>query len=752
MCWAGPACTCRRRARGTIIRGVHCMLAASLDMATATRPRAPSPEGRNGSSCEEAVCSRCREPARDLVPLSCAHVQCTECRARTRNGECLLCDQAGKRASVSHTDHGGLAAGPPTTCNGQSSTSRAEETLPTSDDAALCEEHSLGLTLFCEDCNKLLCTICARESHNGHSYEEAAALLPDHIAALRELLEPARDLLSRAESAVRRLSQDDESIESNRQLCTDNIRETFNGLRAALDEREKLLLSTIDRYIETKLAIVRKQRSKLTEGLAQVQEAIESIGRLAERSSDVLVLHDEQLIMDELDFQQERILDMQIEMQVAMYSSTYVGFRDENVKLTTKSFDKVIALCEFFPDADSGYYCSRDIIIEGENPYSSVSNRGSASRVRFRPSFRAYTRRHSTVGRSFRRHNLSNTSIPEGQSVPSEYFRRPSLASTVSSFSSDSEDSSDECEQPPMPPIRFGSLITPSPVVEPRKVFDRLSHSRTETVFPCGVSVIMNDTLVFSDARNNCLRLLASNGKFIDTIGREGKGAGEFEDPCGIAVDGKQHILVVQKENPRVQRFTSAGKCVRRITQRSIKGNMMGEPWAVAVAPGDGSIYISDWDKGCIHVFQASGRFLHSLGLDKDSDLGQSLGLPAGLTFDPQGHLLVVDRCNHCVWVLEGDGSIHSKFGGKGHGPGDLYFPYGIAVEPLSCSVIVTETGNNRISVFSSTGEFLRSFGRRGAEPGMFDHPRHVCVNSRGELIVADEMNQRLQVFPLTAA
>lgn len=609
----------------------------------------------------------------------------------------------------------------------------------------LCDEHQQGASFFCEDCNKLVCSACARESHHEHSCKEASSLLPDHIAELQELLEPARDLVSQAEVALRQLEQDSKAIESNRELCTENIREVFNGLRAALDERENLLLETIGRYTETKLLLVRQQRSRLSEGQKKAKAAVKSVERLVERKSDVLVLQEEQLIMDELDFQHECILSARSEMHLSMYSSTYIGFREDNVKSTARAFERVVALCELFPDADSGYYCSRDIIVEQENPYMEVSRKEHTgnSRVRFRPSFRACVRRKNSAGQSpFRR--TSASSIPEQQA-----FRRPSVSS-LSSYSSDSEESSEGDQPPPLPPIRFGSLITPSPVIEPLRVYDRLSRSRAESIFPCGVGVIMNDTLVISDVRNNCLRLLASNGKFIDTIGGEGKGSGEFEDPCGIAIDRKHQILVAQKENPRIQRFTPSGKCVRKIAQRSIKGNMMGEPWAIAISPGDGSVYVSDWDKSCIHVFQASGKFLHSLGLDNDSDLGNVLHLPAGLTFDPQGLLLVVDRGNHCVWMLKEDGSIQGKFGGKGHRPGDLYYPYGIAVDPYTGSVIVSESGNNRVSIFSSTGEFLRSFGQKGAEPGMFDHPRHICVNSRNELIVADEANQRLQVFALT--
>ncbi len=41
----------------------------------------------------------------------------------------------------------------------------------------------------------------------------------------------------------------------------------------------------------------------------------------------------------------------------------------------------------------------------------------------------------------------------------------------------------------------------------------------------------------------------------------------------------------------------------------------------------------------------------------------------------------------------------------------------------------------------------MRCFGKKGSEPGMFLYPRHLCVDSQGRLVVADEQNHRLQIF-----
>jgi DNA-binding beta-propeller fold protein YncE len=49
----------------------------------------------------------------------------------------------------------------------------------------------------------------------------------------------------------------------------------------------------------------------------------------------------------------------------------------------------------------------------------------------------------------------------------------------------------------------------------------------------------------------------------VDRIwGTRGTGAGEFNDPCGVAVDGGGNVYIPDRGNHRVQKFTSNGTFV----------------------------------------------------------------------------------------------------------------------------------------------------------------------------------------------
>ena len=50
--------------------------------------------------------------------------------------------------------------------------------------------------------------------------------------------------------------------------------------------------------------------------------------------------------------------------------------------------------------------------------------------------------------------------------------------------------------------------------------------------------------------------------------------------------------------------------------------------------------------------------------------------------------------------------------------------------------IAVTELGNNRVSVFSSDGTHLRSFGREGKNNGDFDCPKGIAFDGLGNIVV----------------
>ena len=87
------------------------------------------------------------------------------------------------------------------------------------------------------------------------------------------------------------------------------------------------------------------------------------------------------------------------------------------------------------------------------------------------------------------------------------------------------------------------------------------------------------------------------------------------------------------------------------------------------------------------------------------------------------------------------------QFGSKGSGDGQFSSPFGVACNSRG-DIIVADDSNHRVQVFDKAGKFLFKFGSNGNEIGKFSSPRGVTVDQRNnQIVVADTSNHCIQVF-----
>lgn len=80
---------------------------------------------------------------------------------------------------------------------------------------------------------------------------------------------------------------------------------------------------------------------------------------------------------------------------------------------------------------------------------------------------------------------------------------------------------------------------------------------------------------------------------------------------------------------------------------------------------------------------------------------------------------------------------------------GPLVQPVGILADQRSGYVVVAEFQNQRISIFSRSGEHIYSFGERGSDTGAahFHNPMSIAALGKSSIIVTDCGNGRLKTF-----
>jgi len=85
-------------------------------------------------------------------------------------------------------------------------------------------------------------------------------------------------------------------------------------------------------------------------------------------------------------------------------------------------------------------------------------------------------------------------------------------------------------------------------------------------------------------------------------------------------------------------------------------------------------------------------------------------------------------------------------FGSLKGGEGFFKRPTGIAIDPQTHRVYVTDTLRDKVFILDENGEVLKSFGQHGMENGEFNLPTEVRV--KGDTVaVVDAMNFRVQLF-----
>ena len=129
-----------------------------------------------------------------------------------------------------------------------------------------------------------------------------------------------------------------------------------------------------------------------------------------------------------------------------------------------------------------------------------------------------------------------------------------------------------------------------------------------------------------------------------------------------------------------------------------------------------------------------------------DGIFREGLQLPSELTTDKASNVYVTTAGDHMVHKFTSEGRHTRSIGGEGNQPGEFNNPNGLRVNSRE-ELYVCDSKNNRIQVFDLDLNFKREFGGPGTGKGQFSFPSDVNFDSSDNIYIADHYNHRIQVF-----
>ena len=590
----------------------------------------------------------------------------------------------------------------------------AANLIPPRKKVLYCPKHKgKKLKIYCETCNKLICSNCTIRLHQGHHYDVISDTFPKHKQEILSQLEPVKHHLATVNHALHTFDARSREIQDQKAAVQEEIHMKIDQLHQVLEQRRTELIGRLDQLTQHKLKTLAAQRDQVELLHTQLTSCLEYMDGSLKTGTQAEIL------------EMKAPLLKQINRITANFNPDTLA-PEEEANIFLVADNDLHHACEKFAEvAQSAHSTGNGLksATVGEPVTVTVHNVDQQGKNTTKPALTAELVRSRDATRAECQVRRVGGSKYELQYQPA----------TRGEHQLDIRINGKNIKGSP-----YTVTVMPSPqsLGKPVRSIGNLQR-------PWGIATNSRGHIVVAERSGHCVSVFTPGGQKIHSFGRNGTSHGQFNEPHGVAVDKDDNIIVTDRYNHRIQKFTSEGKFLKAVGTVDSGPLQFNQPTCASINNAHDKIYIADCWNDRIQILNMDFTFSRSFGTSGSGD-GQ-FKYPLDIAFDSTGNLYVADDSNHRIQVFTPEGKFLHKFGGQGSDDGQLKYPWSITID-RNDTVYVADSDNDRISMFTTQGQFLGSFGCKGTA-GQLDHPSGVAIDEDGFILVSDYYNSRIEIF-----
>ena len=583
--------------------------------------------------------------------------------------------------------------------------------------------HNESLKIFCKTCEELICQLCAICIHKDHHYDLVSDCYPSYCTELKASLKLVSEKISDLNDAITALKERENELVNHGEFIKEDVHVMVEEMINILRHSEKQLIKDVDIITCSQVQALLERKKSAETVLSQLKDAKKFVEKSLEVDTPQQVVISSRQMMVRMN---EVTQQVNIEEFYPKEKATVHFCKDRDIIKTLPKFGTVIRLS--FPVLE---LCKvkvidhRDIAIDNKSVSFPLSIQFTDSTLLTLPL--------SSLSCSVVPVNTTTfiTTIINTTDRPGIY------SITCSPVTSGRHHINIQVNNIQ---INSTSLVIPfSPYLEnitPVRIITNLNK-------PWGVGVTIDGQVVVSENGSSSVTVLNRDGTKVKSFGNKKKGSGnaKFTYPGSLAISPDSFILVA--DNHKIQKISMEGKFITTVGKQGSGEMEFDEPSGISISPISGHIFIADCHNHRIQVLNLDLTFSHAFGTEGSSK-GQFV-YPNDVTTDRRGLVYVADTNNHRIQVFTPEGHFLSKFYTRESDLKEFISPSKIIVDDVN--IYITENTKHSIYIFTTDGQFIRSFGEPGSNEGQLNCPYEIAFDREGHLYVCDHYNNRLVVY-----